>query len=494
MKTTSASFIRTLLIAVLFVSLFWSEKMGINVLLFTLLSLPLVGLEFPGAVRNNKVKVMMGLTIIAATLVVWHNSILSKIIFCSSFAGMMGFVHQTKLISIYQAILLPLINLLTGPFYAADLFRTAPIPQFWRKWRINKVLASVLPVGVISLFYFIYYVANPHFAELSDQFWSQFNWFGQIQISWPFVFYCFSALLLAFSMIFPSRIDEFFGLFSKEESLKRKRSAKKRKRGMLILKDQLYSGQVLLIALNALLLIVNSLDIWYIWLGKENISPSILSSYVHEGTYILILAILLGISVSIYYFWNNINFISGNRRLKRLAYLWLIQNALLALSVMMRNVHYIDFYGLAYKRVGVMVFLSMVFMGLYTVYYKIQFRKNFRFLIEKNAWAVFTILFLTSFINWDLFMTQYNLHTHQGNPIDIHFLMEEVSDKNLFVLEKNKELVKEKLSESGRMHQIEWFESNLKYRKERFKAQNQEFSFLSWNYADHRNKAVINAQ
>jgi hypothetical protein len=54
---------------------------------------------------------------------------------------------------------------------------------------------------------------------------------------------------------------------------------------------------------------------------------------VHEGTYLLILCILMAMGVLLWFFRGNLNFLPDNERLRWLAHLWLAQNAMLALSV-----------------------------------------------------------------------------------------------------------------------------------------------------------------
>jgi hypothetical protein len=72
----------------------------------------------------------------------------------------------------------------------------------------------------------------------------------------------------------------------------------------------------------------------------------------------LILSILLSLGILIYYFRSNQNFYPKNGFLKAAAYLWLVQNAVLSVSVLIRCGYYISEYGLAYKRIGVVIFLA----------------------------------------------------------------------------------------------------------------------------------------
>jgi hypothetical protein len=59
------------------------------------------------------------------------------------------------------------------------------------------------------------------------------------------------------------------------------------------------AGIVLLIALNALLLFVNIIDIKWVWIGFE-FEGQYLKEFVHKGTYLLILSIIISIGIVLY--------------------------------------------------------------------------------------------------------------------------------------------------------------------------------------------------
>lgn len=117
------------------------------------------------------------------------------------------------------------------------------------------------------------------------------------------------------------------------------------------------------------------------------------------------------------------------------------QNAVLAFSVGIRNWRYIDIHGLAYKRIGVFLFLLLVFFGIYTLWQKIGQRKTMHWLWKRSGWAFYGLLVLNACISWDTFITRYNLSGRPKGAIDIHYLIHTVSDKNLYILEENKDVL-----------------------------------------------------
>ena len=79
----------------------------------------------------------------------------------------------------------------------------------------------------------------------------------------------------------------------------------------------------------------------------------------------LIISIVMGAALVLYFFRGDLNFIRGNTPLKWLCLAWLAQNAMLAASVAVRNYWYIHHFGLAYKRIGVILFLLAALVGLW---------------------------------------------------------------------------------------------------------------------------------
>ena len=249
------------------------------------------------------------------------------------------------------------------------------------------------------------------------------------------------------------------------------------------LKREHLAALILFSCLNALLFWVNLTDLQYVWFANSSLEAYELSQYVHEGTYLLIGAILLAVVILLYYFRGNQNFYPKNHVLKVLAYGWLVQNAILAFSVAVRNYRYIDAYGLAFKRIGVFVFLALVLIGIFWMFLKIRDCKTFYFLLHRNSWSAYFLLLLVATVNWDVAITRYNLQATITNGIDADFLINDISDQNLFLLEKN----------IDRLEQYASYPSNdlrrqIKAKRVKFWKHQASLSWLSWTWSDHRNR------
>ena len=188
------------------------------------------------------------------------------------------------------------------------------------------------------------------------------------------------------------------------------------------MKKEYLSALVLLILINLLVLAANIIDIKFLWFGFEFKEGMNLKQFVHEGTYLLILSILLSMGILLYIFRKNQNFFSKGKLLRKLASVWIAQNLVLAISVGLRNYHYIDQYGLAYKRIGVFVFLMLVLFGLFTFFVKIVKKRSGYYLINRNSWAMYLVLTASSLLSWDTIITKYNVK--YCKELDYEFLVQ----------------------------------------------------------------------
>ena len=235
---------------------------------------------------------------------------------------------------------------------------------------------------------------------------------------------------------------------------------------------------------------MNYTDIRYVWLDFEFEGVGSLSQFVHEGTYLLILSILLSKGFIIFYFRKNLNFYPNNRLLRILAVTWMVQNALLALSVAIRNWYYVQYYALAYKRIGVFIFLILVFFGLITMMIKIQRRNTGYQLLRANALAAFVMLIAMSAVNWDPWIIRYNLTAKHHAGFDASFCFI-VSEKAIPVMIENMHRIEEEMNNgkglmkySRNCSDIDCFKASLRTEAECFIQSYEKESALSWNYAD----------
>lgn len=167
----------------------------------------------------------------------------------------------------------------------------------------------------------------------------------------------------------------------------------------------------------------------------------------------------------------------------------MFQNFILLISVAIRTLRYVDAYGLAYKRIGVLFFLVATLIGLASLIIKVQKRKNFFYILKVNSLSFAMIFFATALVNWDQFITNYNLSRYtQGKFVDPDFLLE-MSDKTLPSLIQFKDVFKSNNSQTERGEQANeanYYIYELRDRLTTFQTKMKEQSFPEWNYAEYQ--------
>ncbi len=474
--------------AIAFNALFWGEAMGLNTLLFTLLALTALFTLHPESKRSRSVLLLAGGLLTCAILVVWNNSLFAKIMYWISFVSVAGMMQQRELKFLFFGILLAVANFLKVPVNMMDNFSKNQTKS--RQWeslfRYSKL--AVLPSFVLVLFFCLYFSANLKFAEISTRFAERLSMLFTFDFSIERVLFFLLGLFTVGMLLYKTNIDYFKKIENKfSNTLQRHRESSSNHFGKsktLGLKQEYQAAIILLGLLNVLLFVVNLLDVRFVWFDTSLTSPQELSSYVHEGTYILIASVLFAVGVLLYHFRNNLNFYPDNNVLRQLAYVWIVQNAILATSVAVRNWRYVAEYGLAYKRIGVFIFLVVLITGLVFLYFKVKEKRSFFYLLRRNSWAIWSILLLAATVNWDMAITKFNLSDIPNNQdVDLRFLAYNLSDKNLYFFEENSEQIKEK-----------WTTKNVSVNKAvsdkwmAFQRRTKDYSWLSWNYADYKNR------
>lgn len=478
----------TLLAVFLFDFLFWREKLGLNALIFTAVWLGSLLWVFPESRSGHRFQVMAGGMALSAVMVTWHNSGAAQLTWAVSAMCAAGFAQERQM----RFVLYALMQYLRSFFFTlGSVFGalTSGSTEGQRKARTlrRNIGMGCLPLLVVAVFYGFYAVASPKFADLSEHFWGEVWRLFSFDVSLAHLFFVVFGLFLCGGAIFHkvAKWDE-----PTSDVLRRVRRKFDRTYStvfsLLALRREYQQSVLLLMMLNALLLLVNLTDVRYVWFGFDEEVQHDLKSYVHEGTYALIASILVAMAVLFHIFRRNLNFHPNNLLLKRLSTAWLVQNGVLAASVAVRNWRYVDFHGLAYKRIGVFLFLLLVAVGLITLWLRIRDRRTTFWLWHWNGWALYALLLLNACVGWDVLITCYNLSGRPRSTVDVQHMILGMSSKNLHILEKNMEQL-ESVEAYPRIG-AEQIRIAVTRKREYFERDQQGLSWKSWNAADARNR------
>ena len=481
----------------LFNYLFWDENLGINLIIFSMFLVFLGLLNSRDLLTSKGILVSLGGIVLTGIMVIYHHSFAARFVHILSLLVFIGYLCAPKINVIYHALVAALLNAIGLPkSITHDLFHEHKnYEKFRRRIRWLKLIA--IPLFIFWLFYLIFYNSNPVFAGYSDKIWGSL---GEVlaslfeDISIPWMVQLLFGMAVVGLIIFRTQNNSLVEYENKHgDDIERSKKPRFqififKKPTFISLKNEYRSALLLIGSINGLLLIVNAIDIQWIWFNFEYDGATNLSQLVHEGTYLLILSILLSMGILLYFFRRNLNFFPNNVWLRNLANIWIFQNAILVISVVIRNYHYMYHFGLAYKRIGVMFFLAAVIVGLITLYFKINKAKTTFYLLRVNSWAVYGLLLIMSSVNWDMVIVKHNIKYTQEKNMDVSFLLS-LSDKTLPVIYENRH----RLNLQGyNQYNSRSNGETLEMRIEAFMEKSKDRSWKSWNYCDARTYEYFN--
>jgi hypothetical protein len=399
----------------------------------------LVGLPRHAPVwRSGYFRATLGGTLLSGMLVAVYGSFVAKLACVVSLTMVLGYVNQPDLKLVAYALLTALSNL--GRAVPAMLNQLEP-PQHTsvrlkRLWFYGRLL--LVPVGLLGLFHVLFSVANPRYDALATRFLAFLSeWVSRVleQISVPHLLFFLLGLVLTTGALIIVPVHFFadhesrFGEFVRRQRNRVASFAVRRPDfslkhfHLLDLRKEYLAALAVFGLVNVLLLIENLIDISWIWFGFVPDKGFNLTQFVHEGTYVLILSILVAMGIVLWFFRRNLNFYTAGLRWLRIgATVWVVQNAVLVVSVGLRNYYYILHMGLAYKRIGVYGFLLLTLFGLGTVLLKIWQRRSAYSLVRLNAVAAYAVLLLLAGGNWENWIARYNLQA-RFDTLDLGFLL-----------------------------------------------------------------------
>ncbi|HEY0977772.1 MAG TPA: DUF4153 domain-containing protein, partial [Flavobacteriales bacterium] len=370
-RTTFLLFRRPLWLLVLFTALFdllfWRHALGLNAALFTVaVMLAVVGAKgWPVLPRIAKLVAAGALW--AAVLVVVQGTVLSLWALFASLVVFVGAAQDARLRTATSAALQWLSGAVRSPLVVLDLVTARLRERTYARKGTHWVGLAFVPLLVFGLFLLLYSGGNSRFQAVSAGF---FDGVGDLlhrffsDILTPHTIFLVFGALVSCGFVLnaaPDGLPQYIGRLSDGLSRTRVRRPKwQMPLALGALDREMRMGLLLLVLVNALLAVVNVIDIHWLWFGYTVPEGGSLKEFVHQGTWLLVVSILLGMAIILHLFRGNLNFHPRKEVLQRWAMLWLVQNFILGISVCLRNSYYIGFHGLAYKRIGVMVFLLLM--------------------------------------------------------------------------------------------------------------------------------------
>lgn len=394
-------------------TLFYNQDYGINYLLFSILIFGALIIQNTAIIKNAMFYLFSGITLITSIATFYYGfetmayaNIISVFVLCS-------FAIAPKS-SILTLIFQYLFTLATT-FYTLfiDLVQIKNTEINVLKKAIKYFLLSIIPIFIALIFLGIYAISNPILSNLLDKIDLTF-----ISISGIFYF------LYSFYLIYSHFRENHIKLLNTLE-IEYKNDLTKHNDSffskLLSLKSELFIAFFVLILLNLIIGFQNGLDIYFIFFKKVLPEKLSYSQYIHNGVNALILSIVLAILVIMALFNSKISFYKNAKYVKSVAYLWIVQNIILAYICFFKNQEYIIHFGYTHKRIGVYVFLLLCIIGLLLTTYKVFKNKNNLFLFRKNSLSIYVIIMLYICVDWSAIIAKSQLK-RAANP-DFEYIL-----------------------------------------------------------------------
>jgi uncharacterized protein DUF4153 len=384
--------------------LFYMQSPGLNFLLFSMLIVLLFFLTDKSLVaRAAWLPVATG-TVLSGFCVFWWGTTLPLLAnVCSLFmlAGLSFNPESSLLVAAFNTFISTMTSI---PRIFSGSVR-ATQPNTGNTSTFSKVLLFIVPAIVTLIFVFVYRAANPIFEKFTDKIsfdFISFNWCLFTLFGFFFVFGLFKQYAIRKVNEADSQSPDTLQTITPEQHLLSDFGKH------LSVPNELLTGIILFVMLNLVLLCVNGLDVFYMWVAARLPEGITLAEYLHDGADTLIFSIIMAIAVILFVFRGYLNFFENNKWPKILAYTWIAQNVLLVITTANRNWWIIESTGLTRKRIGVYVYLLLCLVGLATTFIKVMQRKSNWFLFRKNAWVFYAVFIISCFVNWDELIVNYN--------------------------------------------------------------------------------------
>lgn len=412
---------------ILFSLLFWKEKLALNFVLFSWSALGFLHFAYQAQWTDNR-KFLLAAHVLTSFGLIYAHSGFASVMNVLTFVLAVGSTHQSQSRSPILALFSALDAFLYLPVHQVD-YEDGRLGKGIAKW-IHTLYKYRLVFVLFMVFLILFFIANMAFQGLFIDFMSQIgNFLERLFKGWDIerLLFTFLGSMVALWFLFAGANRKYIQWeLRQKDFLQRIRKTYQSRVDFSPVQLRISKKvfHISFVSLNLLLLLVNALDVAYVWFKSDFSCRECLSRDVHFGVDILILSILLASALVLYTFRGNLNFIRENKGLRHAAVVWIAQNIFLLVSVVVRNSYYVGMHGLTYKRIGVYIFLTLVVIGLVTLLLKVIQVRTLYYIARINAFAWVLVLSVLCIINWDRVIFSYNTTQLALENVDYHYLLE----------------------------------------------------------------------
>ena len=405
--------------------LFYDEVVGITFFLFALALSGVVLAMHPGSISNRSALFKVGV-LLAGLLPLVENvsplslaiAIMALAVFALSVAGRLrrGVARVARQLVIF---------LLVMPFrFIHDLVRwTNSSKRAGRRVpRKGSAFVWLMPLALTAVFIWLFGMANPLIE----------SWLAKID------------LLILLDLLEATRLTLWVLVIVTAWAFLRPRLPRIRRRSLAAsmlgappaaeekpatLAQTVFGRAAILRALilfNGLFAVQTLLDAAYLWGGVALPDGLSYAAYAHRGAYPLVATALVAAGFVLAALRPG-SATSADPLIRRLVYLWVVQNIALVVSSILRLDLYIGVYSLTYWRIAAFVWMGLVAAGLALIIARIAAARSNEWLLSANLLTLSATLYVCGFINFAGLIAGYNVghsleFTGQGTSLDTYYL------------------------------------------------------------------------
>lgn len=451
MKTHHYIFLTT----ALFIVLFYNENVGLNLGILGIAYSFLTLFRTSEKNRTRTFAVLLVTSVLSSVAFAWYGDFPSFLAVVISLL-LLSYRSQNRRMKILLLIPVFVVNCFTFicRFFSFDSW----LPKTNTSGLWQKIMAFVLiPLVLISVFFGIYSAGSDHFASVFSDYELDLNFWQLLCITILGLFIAFNFWNYSVEKLIYKQNHILENDFTEKDKIPKPTYS------FLDLDSERMSGVVSFFSLNILLLFF-IVTFNYEQFYEVVKTPHQLSEETHERVGAVIMSIVMAIVVIMFYFKSNFNFDPKAGLMKILVKIWIVLNAVLAISAMLKNTEYIFSYGFTYKRLGVCAFLILSLVGLAITFIKIQIKKKNVFLFNTMIWFFYGTILACSYVNWGGIITSQNMK-RSDFVINYHLNSINFSEKYLlkYAEEKHNSQLRKDVLEKVKNERSETFLSKAFY-------------------------------
>ena len=392
--------------SLLFTLLFYNEDLGLNWAIFGLVQIGLICYFFKEKLVSRLHLVLVITSILSCFAFAWYADFPSFLAMALSVV-FLQFKTQEPNLKLLQVFPLVIVNGL------ASLGRILMFSQYIPKRKVNSSFAKqliayfIIPAVFLGLFLMVYSFGSDHFSAMFTDYYLDIDAWQAFVLTALGFYISFTFWNYWIPEVCHQKNELLANDFNEEVKTENKNSF-----SFLDIDFERKSGEITLFLLNALLIVF--IVTYNYEQFFEIVEKSKLSSDTHERVRAVIFSIIMAIGVILFYFKGGFNFDEKAHNLKKMAKMWIVLNAVLIVSTIIKNSEYVLYFGLTYKRLGVYAFLILAIIGLLISFIKISRQKTNAFLFNRMLWYFYGTILLCSFVNWGNLITRYNIAVDKG--------------------------------------------------------------------------------